>query len=105
VNLEKIVIKGTFDNLNFVICSFVIFGQMSKIDIANKVVYFGANGAKVFQGLETGVTIQLVNKYCPFVVGIHSMAHWCNLVVQTLSSLTLVTKIEGLFFSMYTYYN
>jgi hypothetical protein len=54
---------------------------MSKFDIANKVVCFGANGVIIFQGLEIGVTIQLVNKHCPFVVGIHSMAHWCNLVV------------------------
>jgi hypothetical protein len=75
---------------------------MSKIDIANKVVCFGADGAKVFQVLKIVVIIQLVNKYCPFVVRIHFMAHWCNLVVQTLSSLTLVAKIEGLFFLLCT---
>jgi hypothetical protein len=33
------------------------------------------------------------------------MAHQCNLVLQALSSLTFIVKIEGLFSSMYTYYN
>jgi len=103
--LEKIVNKGTFDNFTFVICFLVVFSGMSKIDIATKVVCFGVNGVIIFHGLITGVTIQLVNKHCPFVVGIHFMAHFCNLVVQILSSLTLVANIESLFSSMYTYYN
>ncbi len=106
LNLERIVNKNTSNNFIFVIiCSLTIFGGMSKINIANKVVYFGANSVTIFQGLKISVTIQLVNKHRPFVVGIHSMARWYNLVVQTLSSLTLVAKIEGLFYSMYTYYN
>jgi hypothetical protein len=33
------------------------------------------------------------------------MAHKCNLIIQTLSSLTCVAKIKDLFASMYTYYN
>jgi hypothetical protein len=48
---------------------------MSETNIANKVVYFGANGVTIFQSLKIGVIVQLVNKHCPFVVGIHYMAH------------------------------
>lgn len=33
------------------------------------------------------------------------MAHKCNLIIRTLSSLTCVAKIEDLFVSIYTYYN
>jgi hypothetical protein len=36
---------------------------------------------------------------------LHCMTHQCGLVVQILSFLTLVAKIEGLFVFMYTYYN
>jgi hypothetical protein len=75
LNLEKNSIKGTSDNLIFVIHTFAIFCGMSKIDIVNKVVCFRVDDVKVFQGLKTGVIVQLVNKYCPFDVGIHSMAH------------------------------
>ncbi len=68
LNLKRIVNKGTSNTLTFVIiCSLVIFGGMSKIDIANKVT--------IFQGLKIDVTIQLDSKHCPFVIGIHSMAH------------------------------
>jgi len=70
-NLERIVNGGTYDNLtSMVICSFVVFG-----DISNKVVCFGVDGVTIFQGLKIGVTVQLVNDHCPFVVGIHYMAH------------------------------
>jgi hypothetical protein len=31
--------------------------------------------------LKTGVIIQLISDHYPFIVGIHYMAHWCNLVV------------------------
>jgi hypothetical protein len=79
LNLERIVNGGTFDNLtSIIIHSFVVFG-----DNTNKVVCFRANGVTIFQGLKTGVIVQLVNKHYPSVVEIHYMAHWCNLIVQT----------------------
>jgi hypothetical protein len=105
LNLEKIVNGGTYGNLTSVIIrSLVVFGGMLETNIVNKIICFWANSVVVFQGLKTGVTFQLVCKHCPFVVGIYYMAHRCNLLVQTLSSLTLVTKIEGLLSYMYTYY-
>jgi len=56
LNLERIVNGGTFDNFTFIIIhSLGIFGGMSKIDIINKVVCFGADGVIVFQGLKIGV--------------------------------------------------
>ncbi len=106
LNLERIVNGGTSNNLtSIIICSLVVFGGMSKSNIANKVVCFGVNNVIVFQSLKIGVIIQLVNKHFPFVVGIHYMAHRCNFVVQILSSLTFVAKIEGLLSFMYTYYS
>ncbi len=100
LNLERIVNGGTYDNLtSMVIRSLAIFG-----DISNKVVCFGVDGVTIFQGLKIGVIVQLVSKRCPFVVGIHYMAHQGNLILQTLSSLTLV-KIEGFPSFMYTHYN
>jgi hypothetical protein len=82
LNLERIVNGGKFDNLTSVIIhSLVVFGGMSKIDIANIVVYFGADDVTSFQGLKTNVIIQLVNKHCPFVLGIHCMAHQCNFTI------------------------
>jgi len=101
LNLERIVNGGTHDNLTSMIIRFLaVFG-----DISNIVVCFGVDSVTIFQGLKIGVTVQLVSKHCPFVVRIHCMTHRGNLIVQTLSSLTLVVKIEGFFSSMYTYYN
>jgi hypothetical protein len=41
-----------------------------------------------------------MQKHAPFMMGIY-MAHCCNLVVQTLSNLLIVAKIEALLASMY----
>ncbi len=98
LNLEKIMDGGTFDNFtNVNIRSVIVFGGMLKIDLTNKVVYFGANGVSIFQSLKMNVFVQLINKHCPF--------HKCNLNVKTLSSLTLVAKIETLLACMYIFYN
>jgi hypothetical protein len=74
LNLERIVNGSTSDNLTFIIIRSLVFGGMSKTDITNKVVFFGANGVIVFQGLKINVTVQLGSKHYHFVVGIHYMA-------------------------------
>jgi hypothetical protein len=53
----------------------IVFGGLLKMDIVNKVVYFGVDGVTIFQGLKTGVTVQLMAKYSLYIVGIHCMAH------------------------------
>jgi len=52
------------------------------------------------------MTIKIQCQYVPFVVsGMHCMAHWSNLVVQTLSNLPLVFCIENLLQYLYGYFN
>jgi hypothetical protein len=94
--------KNTYNNLTVAIVrSLTNLGGLLTVDVANKVICFGAR-CNNFQGLKISVTVQLMNKHNPFLVGIHYMEHQCNLVVQTLSSLSLVVKIEALFSSIYT---
>jgi hypothetical protein len=45
-----------------------------------------------------------VQKHALFVDGVHCMAHRINLVVQTLSFMSLVSKIETLLASMFNYF-
>jgi hypothetical protein len=45
-----------------------------------------------------------MQNHVPFMSGVHCMAHHTNLVVQTLSSLSLVGKIESLLTSMHNYF-
>jgi hypothetical protein len=69
LNLENIVDGGMFNNLTIVIIHFLaIFGGMSKIDIANKVVCFGDDGVIVFQGLKISVIVQLISKHPTFLL-------------------------------------
>jgi hypothetical protein len=63
-------------------------------EIAKKLISFGANGVLVFQGVRTGVTVQLKENHSPFVLEMHCMSHRTNLAVQTLLQLPLVAWIE-----------
>ena len=65
---------------------------------------FGADGVSTFQGAKTGVTQQIQSKYAPFALGVHCMAHRCNLAFKTLSQLDIMNRIEGLLKSSHAYF-
>ncbi len=95
LHLEQIVEGDTSNNLtNVSIRSLIVFGGMLEVDLVNKVLCFGANGITIFQSLKISVNVQLTNKHCPFLIGIHYMAYKCNLVVQTLSSQPLLQRLK-----------
>lgn len=97
--------EATFDNLTHLILeSLIMFEGLNETKVANKLVYFGANGVIVFQGLKPNVTTQLMQKHVPFVSGVHCMTHHTNIVVQTLSGLTLVAKIKTSLVGMYNFF-
>ncbi len=56
-------------------------GRISKEHITNKLVSFGADGVSVLQEMWNGIIMQIQQDYTPFVVGMHCMAHQCNLVM------------------------
>jgi hypothetical protein len=58
LNLEKVVDRGTYNNLTIAIVCFLIdLGGLSVVDVANKVVCFGVDGVTIFQGLKTSVNV------------------------------------------------
>jgi hypothetical protein len=50
------------------------------------------------------VIIQLKKENAPFMIGVHCMSHYTNLIVQTLSIMSIVRKIEDVLQSLYAYY-
>jgi len=88
-----------------IVRSLANLGGLLMVNIANKVVCFGAENVTIFQGLKIGVNVQFMNKQNPFIVCIHCMAHQCNLAMQIFSSLSLIVKNEAFFSFMYTHSN
>lgn len=74
------------------------------MEIADKMVSFGADGAPVFQGVRTGVVQQFADKHAPYSLGIHCVAHKTDIAVGPLSNLPIVTKIEELVTSLHAYF-
>jgi hypothetical protein len=73
------------DNLIKVIMeALMIGGGLPWNQIAQKFICFGANVVNLFQGTRVGVTKRIYNIYGLNYLGIHCMAHWTNLGVQTL---------------------
>ncbi len=79
-------------------------GLMKKL-IGKRLMNFSADGVFVFQGTRSSVIIQIVNGRAPHFMGVHCMAHRTNLVVQTLSHLQMVSRIESLLQTSYNYFS
>jgi hypothetical protein len=68
LNLQWIIKVGGFNNLTTMLVNCTTtFGGLCDGDSTSKLVYFGANGVMVFQGLKIGVTIQLEEKHVLYV--------------------------------------
>ena len=81
-----------------------LHGGVTEKDLSERLVCFGTDGDSVFQGCNTRVTVQLKSYNAPYMFGVHCMAHRTNLVVQTLSNLPLVAKVETLCERLYNYF-
>jgi hypothetical protein len=68
----------------------MIGGGVSRDQIAYKLICFGVDGVNVFQDTNSGITKQIKENYAPHSIGVHCMAHYTNLVMQTLLGLPLV---------------
>jgi hypothetical protein len=79
------------------------YGGPLESNLVSKLISFGVDGVLIFQGAKSGVTTQLKKKFAPYMLGVHCVEHQANLVVQTLSKLPLVSKIEVMLQSIYTY--
>jgi hypothetical protein len=58
----------------------------------------------IFQGAKIGITQQISADYVLHIQGIQCMVHHTNLVVQVLSKLNMVNKLESLFQTLYAYF-
>lgn len=66
--LTKIIMRSLMDE-----------GGLTREQIAEKDVCFGAYGVSTFQGCTNGVSTQIREKWAPFVLTIHCMSHRFNL--------------------------
>jgi hypothetical protein len=74
--LEQLVNGGTIDNFTKVIMDNVLqYGGLLKSDLASKLINFGAYGISVFQGAKNGVTTKLKEKFAPYMLRVHCVAH------------------------------
>ncbi len=69
-------------------------GGLTQEERTKRLICFGANGASIFQGCHIIMTFQLKEKFAPYMMGQHCMAHRMNLVVQVLSNLPMVARLE-----------
>jgi hypothetical protein len=105
LHLSCVSESGTSDHLTSVIMHVLLVeGGLSREEIASKLVCFGADGVSTFQGSKTGVTTQIREKWAPFTLGANCSNHRINFVVETLSNYPMVSRLESLFQSMYSYF-
>ncbi len=90
LNLERLVSGGTISNLtNVILNSLLVYLGLIVEDINHKLICF-AYVIVVFIGVHNGVTTQIYQRAIPFMLVIHFVAHWTNLVVLTFLKKLLV---------------
>jgi hypothetical protein len=76
LTLEHVLFGAIANNLTKVIVeSFLQYGGLFLTNLVSKLISFGANGALVFQGIETNVITQFKKTHTPFMLGVHCFAH------------------------------
>jgi len=106
ISLQRVECSLNDDNLTELIVGAINSGGgLDRESIATKLLSFGADGASILQGSRSGVTLQIKDKHTPFVIGVHCVAHRCNLPFKMLSSLSIFGDIEKLLSITYIYFS
>ena len=80
--LERLVDGQRADLVKETIVSTLdLHGGIIKKELSERLVCFGVDGDSIFQGCNTGITIQLKTYNVPSKFGVHCMAHRTNLAV------------------------
>lgn len=82
--------------MDLIFSTICFFGGLTNKDIAKRLVYFGADGDPVFQGVRASMIAQITKRHAPYMLGIHYVGHCTNLAAKTLSNLPMVSKVEEL---------
>jgi hypothetical protein len=95
ISLQRVVDGAKVNNLTIVIMEALQKGGgLSYASIIHKLLCFGVDGIITFQGTKIGVTKQINTNYAPFSIGVHYMAHRCNLAFKILYSLGIISSIK-----------
>jgi len=96
---------GTISNIKFVIMvALMTFGGLTNEQNVEHLVCLRTNGISTFQGVRSRVITSLKTQHALYFIGIHCMVHRTNLIMQSLSSMPMVSKLEDLFQSLYGYF-
>ncbi len=80
MSLECVFYSASANNM----IQLITMGALTKKDMTKKTDSFGINGV-IFQAIHNGAIMQIQIKYAPHVVGVHCIAHYIHLAMQTLN--------------------
>jgi hypothetical protein len=103
--LQRVMEVGGADNITkMILGALTNEGGLTPHHIKDRFTAFGADGASVLQGKRNSVTNKLQVFHAPHMQDIYYVVHRSNLVVQCLSDLEMVARIETLLVVLYKYF-
>ena len=95
LTMSKMKESDSAENLyNIVMNNLCDISVLDGVNIARKLVFFGADGASVMQGNHNSLFVRLQASTAPYMIGIHFMGHRTNLAFKILSKERLVNKVD-----------
>lgn len=105
MSLQQLYCSPNAKNLTKLIMDVVASGRRLNLSsVASKLVSFDVDGASTLQGTRSGVMTQVRDKYAPFCIGVHCIAHRCNLAFKALSNLGIFAAIEKVLSVTHAYF-
>jgi hypothetical protein len=106
VSLQRVTTAANSNNITTLIMDSVMSsGGLDRPMLARKLLCFGADGAATLQGCHNGVTVQIQQNYAPFAMGMHCVAHRCNLAFKALSKHGVFVAIEKVLAAAHAYFS
>jgi len=94
LSLEHVVDHVGGENMTKLINGTLITrNALNKEKMMWKLVSFGIDGVVMFWDICINVTIHIQEKYVPYMLSVHCMAHRMNLVIQVLNHLSFICRL------------
>jgi hypothetical protein len=105
LQVSRVVDGNGADNItNMLLTTLMHHGGLSPDQVGEKLIYFGVDGASIFQGSRNGMAVQLSRQFAPYMMSVHDVAHRTNHAVLSLNGLPMVKKLETLCNSLHVYF-
>ncbi len=105
LTLEQIEVGATTENITTIILQSIMkFRGLTEDQLASRWVCLGCDMDSMFQVHHIGIIMQVKENTTPYFIDVHYMVHRTNLAIVVFSKMPIMSHIETMLQSLYTFF-